>query len=88
MNDFYKYDSFFTTNKKDKVYVCLNNFKTIEKVSDKTISIMNIIENHIKEEYDNISIGEINESNYKITNSKENMKKITLEDLLNGYKYE
>lgn len=87
-NDFYKYDSFFTTNKKDQVYVCLNNFETIEKFSEKTIDIMEIIEKSINEENDNISIGEVNEKNYKIINSKGNVKKITLEELLNGYKYE
>ena len=87
-NYYYTNDSFFNLNKKDEMFVYLNNFKTIEKISDKTIEIMDVLEKIIDVEYDNVSIGEINESNYEITNLKENMKKITLEDLLNGYKNE
>ncbi len=87
-NYFYTNDSFFNLNKKDEMFVYLNRFKSIEKINDKTIEIIDVLEKRIDEEYDNISIGEINESNYEITNSKENIKKITLEELLNGHKYE
>ena len=72
-------------------YKYLGDFKLVEKFdieSNKVVNFEPIHEVEIKE--CNLELGNIEEKNMKLKGSREMKKneKITLEELLNGYKYE
>ncbi len=92
MEDGYLHESFYATNfDSNENYKYLGDFKLVEKFdieSNKIVSFEPIHEIEIKE--CNLELGNIEEKNMKLKGSREMKKneKITLEELLNGYKYE
>lgn len=92
MKDGYLHESFYATNfDSNENYKYLGDFKLVEKFdieSNKVVNFEPIHEVEIKE--CNLELGNIEEKNMKLKGSREMKKneKITLEELLNGYKYE
>lgn len=92
MKEGYLHESFYGTSfELNEWYNYLGDFRLVEKFdinSNKVIEFEHILEIELKE--CNLEFGNIEDKNMKIKNTREMKKyeKMTLEELLNGYKYE